>query len=180
MSRLWLAALLLAASVLPARSDPPARRDGSHDFDFETAGTWRTHVKRLVKPLTGSTTWVEYDGTTVVRPLFGGRGNMVELDVKGPAGHIEGISVRLYNATSHQWSQTYASATGGVLNQPAVGEFRDGRGELYDQELYDGRMILVRAVWSNITPKSARFEQSFSDDGGKTWELNWIGVDTRS
>ncbi len=63
--------------------------------------------------------------------------------------------------------------------RPTVGEFKDGRGEFYDQEVFEGRVILVRNVWTNITADSCRFEQSFSDDGGKTWELNWIAVDTR-
>jgi hypothetical protein len=65
------------------------------------------------------------------------------------------------------------------LSQPTIGQFRNGRGEFYDQEPYNGRMILVRQVWSGITADSGRFEQSFSDDGGKTWELNWVAVDTR-
>src|SRR5215216_1709596 len=78
-------------------------RDGQHDFDFEI-GTWKTHLKRLVRPLTGSTTWVEYEGTTVVRKVWNGRANLVELDVGGPAGRIEGLSLRLYNPESRQWS----------------------------------------------------------------------------
>ena len=63
------------------------RRDGQHDFDFEI-GTWKTHLRRLLNPLTGSTTWVEYEGTTVVRKVWNGRANLVELAVDGPAGHI--------------------------------------------------------------------------------------------
>jgi hypothetical protein len=55
-----------------------------------------------------------------------------------------------------------------------VGEFNGNRGEFYDQEQYKGCAILVRYVWSNVSPKSARMEQSFSADGGKTWETNWI------
>ena len=44
---------------------------------------------------------------------------------------------------------------------------------------YNGRVILIRYLWSDITPNSAHFEQSFSDDGGKTWEVNWITDQTR-
>jgi hypothetical protein len=133
----------------------------------------------LQHPLTGSKTWVEYDGTSLIRKLLSGNANIVELDVKGPAGRIEGISVRLYNPQSHQWSLNYSSSSGGAFGPPTVGEFRDGRGEFYDQESFNDRMILVRNVFMNITPNQYRFEQSFSDDGGKTWELNWIAVDTR-
>ena len=155
-----------------------AEHDGRHDFDFEI-GTWKTHLRRLVHPLTGSTTWVEYKGTTVVRKVWNGQANLVELTADGPAGHIEALSLRLYNPQSHQWSLNFASSNSGTLSQPTIGEFRNGRGEFYDQEAVNGRAIYVRFVISDITPESCHFEQSFSDDGGKTWEVNWIATDTR-
>ena len=162
------------ASPQPALTD----RDGRHDFDFEF-GTWRTHLWRLQQPLSGSNTWVEYEGTTVVRKVWNGRANLVELEVDGPAGHIEGLNLRLYNPQSHQWSLNFASSIGGALGQPTIGEFKNGRGEFFDQELFNGRAILVRFVISDIKPDSCRFEQSFSEDGGKTWEVNWIAIDQR-
>jgi hypothetical protein len=155
-----------------------AARDGQHDFDFEI-GTWKTHLLRRLHPLTGSTTWAEYDGTTVVRKVWNGLANLVELEVAGPAGHLEGLSLRLYNPQSHQWSLNFSNSGSGTLSQPTIGQFKDGRGEFFDQELFDGRAILVRFVISNITPNSCRFEQAFSDDGGTTWEVNWIATDTR-
>jgi hypothetical protein len=156
----------------------PTERDGQHDFDFEI-GTWKTHLSRLQHPLTGSTTWIEYEGTTVVRKVWNSRANLVELEVDGPAGHIEGLSLRLYNPQSHQWSLNFANSNGGTLSQPTVGEFKNGRGEFFDEETLNGRAIYVRFVISKITPNSCRFEQSFSDDGGKTWEVNWVATDTR-
>jgi hypothetical protein len=156
----------------------PAPRDGQHDFDFEI-GTWKTHLSRLLHPLSGSTTWVEYDGTSVVRKVWNGRANLLELEADGPAGHFEGLSLRLYNPQSRQWSLNFARSNAGTLSQPMIGEFKNGRGEFYDQEMLDGRAILVRFIISDITPKSAHFEQAFSDDGGKTWEVNWIATDTR-
>jgi hypothetical protein len=154
------------------------RRDGQHDFDSEI-GTWKTHVSRLLHPLTGSTTWVEYDGTTVVRKMWNGRANLVELEADSPAGHFEGLNLRLYNPQSHQWSLNFANSKGGSLSQPTIGEFKNGHGEFFDQETLDGRVILVRFVVSDITPSSCRFEQAFSDDGGKSWEINWVATDTR-
>jgi hypothetical protein len=153
-------------------------RDGSRDFDFEI-GNWRTHIRRLVKPLSGSKEWAEYDGTSVVKKIWDGRANLVELKVDGPAGHIEGISLRLYMPQARQWSLNFAGRGSGSLGVPTVGEFRNGRGEFFDQEEFGGRMILVRNVWSDITADAGRFEQSFSDDGGKTWEVNWVAKDTR-
>ncbi len=154
------------------------RRNGQHDFDFEI-GSWKTHVSRLLHPLTGSTTWVEYDGTTVVRKVWNGGANLVELEANSSAGHFEGLNLRLYNPQSHQWSLNFANSKVGSLSQPTIGEFKNGRGEFFDQETLDGRAILVRFVISDITPNSCRFEQAFSDDGGKTWEINWIATDTR-
>ena len=153
-------------------------RDGQHDFDFEI-GTWKTHLRRRLHPLTGSNTWVEYEGTTVVRKVWNGRANLIELVADGPAGHFEGLNLRLYNPEAHQWSLNFANANAGTLSQPTIGEFKDSRGEFFDQETLNGRAILVRFVISDITPNSCRFEQSFSDDGGKTWEVNWIATDTR-
>ncbi|PWT89881.1 MAG: hypothetical protein C5B54_08200 [Acidobacteria bacterium] len=154
------------------------QRDGSHDFDFEI-GTWKTHVKRLVHPLTGSTSWVEYDGTTIVRKVWNGRANLVELEADGPAGHFQGLSLRLYNPESHQWSLNFSNSAVGTMSTPTVGEFKNGRGEFYDQETLNDRAIFVRFLISDINPNSVHFEQAFSDDGGKNWEVNWIATDTR-
>ena len=195
-SHLWTWILLLGSSALALATAPghanaqanttrpptvqqtPAPRDGQADFDFEI-GTWKTHLRRLLEPLTGSTTWAEYDGTTVVRKVWNGRANLVELDDTGPAGHIEALSLRLYNPQSRQWSLNFANAAAGTMATPTIGEFKNGRGEFYDQETFNGRAILVRFLILPISADSIRFEQSFSDDGGKSWELNWVAVDTR-
>lgn len=178
-SFLLLSGLAAALLSLPAQAQDAARRDGQRDFDFEI-GSWNTRLTRLQNPLSGSTTWVEYTGTTVVRKVWEGRANLVELDVSGPAGRIEGLSLRLYNPESRQWSLNFANVRGGTLAEPSIGEFRNGRGEFYSQEEFNGRTILVRFVISAITPDSCRFEQAFSDDGGRSWEVNWIAVDTRA
>jgi hypothetical protein len=156
----------------------PSQRDGQHDFDFEI-GTWKTHLKRLAHPLTGSTTWVEFDGTTVVRKIWDGRANLVELEADGPQGHFQGLNLRLYRPQAHQWSLNFANSSDGIISQPTVGEFNNGRGEFYDQETVNGRAVLVRFVISDATSNACHFEQAFSIDGGQTWEVNWIADDTR-
>jgi len=154
-----------------------AAHDGVHDFDFEL-GTWKTQLSRLVHPLSGSKEWVEYTGTSVARKVWGGRANLLELEVDGPAGHIEGLSLRLYDPESHQWSLNFANGKNGQLTEPVYGAFENGRGEFYGKDSLNGRAIFVRFVISDITPKSAHFEQAFSADGGKNWEVNWIATDT--
>lgn len=167
---------LVLAEAGAARAQTAEERDGQQDFDF-AIGVWKTQVSRLQQPLTGSTTWVDYEGTSAVRALWKGRANIVELNIGGPAGRIEGISLRLYNPRSRQWSIHYASSNGGAMSPPVVGEFRNGRGEFFGQETLDGRVILVKFIMTNIAPDTWRYEQSFSDDGGETWETNWIAVD---
>ncbi len=180
------AALALLAIPVSATGQPvesaaalPSERDGSRDFDFEL-GSWRTQLRRLRSPLSGSTEWVEYQGTSVVSGIMGGRANLVELSVEGPAGRIEGLSLRLYNPTTRQWSLNFASLRSGELSPPVVGAFSNGRGEFVGRDTWDGRPILVRFVISDISENSARFEQAFSADNGATWEVNWIAVDTRT
>ena len=179
-----LAMLALACATFPARSiaaepaPPAAARDGQHDFDSHI-GTWNTKLRRLKQPLSGSSTWLEYEGKSVVRKVWDGRANLVELTADGAAGHIEALSLRLYNPKSHQWSLNFANAASGTMAEPTIGEFRGGRGEFHNQEDYDGRAILVRFVVLPVDADTIRFEQSFSNDGGKTWELNWVATDTR-
>ena len=184
-----LASLLPSATALAqtasAGPTPPAMqaatpRDGQHDFDFEI-GTWKVHLKKLQHPLTGSTTWIEFDGSIAARAVWDGRANFDEFQADSPSGHIEGLTLRLYNPQSRQWNLYWANPKDGTFSgPPQVGEFKNGIGEFYCQDTYNGRMILIRYVWSAITPNSAHFEQSFSTDGGKTWEVNWITDQTRT
>ena len=165
-----------AGTAAPARFEPPAVHDGLHDFDF-VIGDWQVHLKKLLNPLTGSTNWVEYTGTSKMRKILDGRGNLEEFEVDSPANHlhIQAQTLRLYNPDSHQWSIYLVYADKGVLSlPPVVGQFTDGLGEFYDQEEFGGRSILVRYQWFNVSPVAARMEQSFSPDGGKSWEVNWI------
>src|ERR1044072_8113128 len=166
--------LLILFIALPAF----AQSDGQHDFDFEI-GTWKTQLRRLQRPLSGTTNWLEDDGTTGGRKVLEGRAKLVELKVNGPAGRLEGLSLRLYNPQTRKWSLNFANISNGELTIPSVGEFKDGRGEFYNDDTYNGRAITVKFVIIKITDDQYRFEQSFSDDGGKTWELNWIATDTR-
>jgi hypothetical protein len=163
---IFLAACLLLPAELLAQG-------GEHDFDFNI-GVWRTHVTRLEQPLSGAKRWLDYQGTAAVRKVWGGRASLFELDVQGPAGRIEGMGLRLYDPRSQQWNLNWASATDGALTAPMIGRFKQGRGEFFDHELLNGRGILARNSFSDITSTTARFEQAFSADGGRSWEPNWV------
>lgn len=155
-----------------------AERDGQHDFD-PLIGNWKFHVKRIVDPLTGSKTWTESEGRGGCFKIWDGRAQMDTIELDGPSGHIEGLTLRTYDPQSHQWRLYWANSKNGKLDPPQVGEFKNGRGEFFAQDTIDGKTILIRYVWTNMTTNSPHFEQSFSDDGGKTWEVNWITDQTR-
>jgi hypothetical protein len=162
---------------------PPAAvpdRDGQHDFDWEI-GNWTTNVRVRTNPLSGEPPkWAQYQGTSVVRSLLGGRANFVELSVQSSASRIEGGSLRLYNPKARQWSLNYANLRNGMLTAPVYGGFDGrGRGVFYGQDMLDGRAILIRFVVIQVSGKEARFEQAYSADGGASWENNWIAVDTK-
>lgn len=172
--------VFLAAAGLSAQAaaQDPGARDGQHDFDFDL-GKWKTHSSRLLHPLTGLSDWVQMDGFTVVKPIWGGRANLAEYKAIGPAGQVELLSLRWYDAAANQWYLDFATPNVGTLGIPGVGAFKDGRGEFYDQEIIGGRTILVRfSIWG-ITPTTAQSEQAFSADGGRSWEVNWVNRYTR-
>ncbi|WP_171093955.1 hypothetical protein [Usitatibacter rugosus] len=157
---------------------PLAALAAPNDFDFEF-GDWKAHLKRRLDPLTGSDKWVEYRGTSIVRKVWGGKANLGEIELEGAAGRIQGLSLRVHNPTTGQWSISFSNSAGGTIGTPMIGGFKDGRGEFYNQETFRDRAIFVRFVFSGITEKAFRLEQAFSDDGGKNWEANWIATFTR-
>lgn len=174
--RLLIATATLLCAATTAHAQPAPPHDGAHDFDF-VIGDWKAHVKRLPDRLVGSTTWLEYDGTSRHKKLLDSNANFEEFEVwgKDKAQHLKGQTLRLYDPEAHQWSIYLLDLDKGKLPMPPViGQFTGKRGEFYDQELYKGRAILVRYQWSDVSPKSAHMEQAFSADGGKTWEVNWI------
>jgi|SRR5579885_1591005 len=168
--------LALAAGPVLADTVPTllTSHEGQHDFDFNL-GTWHTHIRYLQHPLSNHESWTSFDGTVVVHPLWGGQGEYEEIEADGPVGHFEGLTLFLYDKQAQQWSQYFANSDQGILEAPVIGAFKDGRGDFYGQDNVDGRTILVRMRWEDITPTSHHVEQSFSADGGKTWEANFIG-----
>jgi len=149
--------------------------DGAHDFDF-LIGDWKAHVRRLPDRLVGSNTWIEYDGISNHKKILDTNSNFEQFEVwsADKKNHIKGQTMRLYNPASHQWSIYLVDADKGTLDIPPVtGQFTGKRGEFYDQENWKGRMIIVRYVWQDLGPHAAHMDQSFSPDGGKTWEVNW-------
>jgi hypothetical protein len=187
LERLTSAASLANEAVTILELEPTSRsRLGgqsrpavSHDFDF-LHGSWTVHNRYLKGRLRGSTEWIEFEGQSELLPLLKGLGHLEKYSAVRDGQSIEGVTLRLFNPATGEWSLHWADTVrAGVLLPPMVGRFRDGVGEFFGDEELDGRKVLCRFRWSLNSSGSPRWEQAFSDDGGTTWETNWIMTLTR-
>ena len=163
----------LALPLHSQTSNNPAnlpQRDGSHDFDF-LIGDWKAHVRRLPDRLNNSNAWVEYDGISNHHKLLDSNANFEQFEVTSTDKklHIKAQTLRLYNPETRQWSIYLVDLDNGTLDAPpVVGAFTGKRGEFFHQETLKGRTILVRYVWLDLSPKSARMEQSYRRRASRT------------
>jgi hypothetical protein len=183
LPRLLAAALAttLAAALPPAAyaaDAAPAHRDGAHDFDFDL-GVWKTDIVRRLHPLDPASETLQMTGIVTVRPVWSGRAQLEEIEVDGPAGHWQAMTAFLYDPRAGQWSMNFASSASGRMNAPMVGGWEGGRAELLATDTLDGRAVLVRGVWSDLTPTSHTYQESFSADGGRTWVVSFTAHKTR-
>ena len=171
------------ARALRAPDDAPTMRsgpgEGERAFDF-LIGEWTVKHRRRTQILKGSEAWTEFDGSLVARKIWDGRGHIDEFRGNAPTGLIQGMSVRLYDPASNQWRDYFTNDAKRILDPPVVGAFKNGRAEFFSHELFDGRSIFVRQLWTSQSPTACRWEQAFSADGGQTWETNWIMDLTRT
>jgi hypothetical protein len=142
-----------------------------NDFDF-LVGEWDVASWVLRRRLAGDDEWEAFPGTSRCLRLFDGAANLDEFTF--PTKGVFGLTLRTYDPARAEWSLYWVSSTDGLLQPPVVGRFRNGRGVFYGNDVYDGAEIRVRYIWSEITSRSARWEQAFSGDDGATWEINWI------
>lgn len=163
------------APSTPASSAPA--RDGSHDFDF-WFGRWHVGNERLKQRLANSTDWERFEATMECRPILDGLGNIDDF-VTGWSGGYVGMTLRLYDVARREWSLYWSSNRTGVLEPPVVGHFENGVGTFFGRDVHEGKPVLVRFLWSQISRDGALWQQAFSVDEGKTWETNWIMHMTR-
>jgi len=147
---------------------------GLHDFDF-LVGSWQVHHRRLKERLANNHEWVEFDGTCNNLALMGGWANVDDNVLRMPEGEYRGVGLRSYDPKTGQWAIWWLDSRNpfGDLDPPVKGRFENGVGTFYADDTLRGKTVRVRFTWSNITPTSAHWEQAFSPDGGKTWEVNW-------
>ncbi|POX48219.1 hypothetical protein [Streptomyces sp. Ru72] len=141
------------------------------DFDF-LHGEWQVLNRRRTDFLDPGSGWEEFTATSRCRPLFDGAANVDEIDM--PHLGSKGLTLRLFDRETEQWSLNWSSSTSGKLFPPVIGQFDGGRGEFHGDDEHDGKDVRVRFVWSGVSPTAARWEQAFSVDGGETWVTNWV------
>jgi hypothetical protein len=174
MRALWAGGLIvMGALALTTEGAAMTKRDGVHDFDF-WMGSWKVHNRRLRERLKGSTEWEEFEATVRAHPVLGGVGNE-DVYRSEFAGGFTGASFRFYDKATGQWSIYWADSRRGVLDPPVVGSFQGDVGTFEGPDHLEGRPIRVRFIWSRVSTAAPRWEQAFSEDGGKTWETNWAG-----
>lgn len=162
---------------MPSNAAVPAR-DGSHDFDFDV-GIWRTEIVRRLDPFSNSEATVKLTGTVTVRSVWSGKAQVEEIIADGPKGRWEGMTVFLYDPETRQWSMNFANSSVGKITSPMIGSFEGGRGELLGSDIVDGVRIRVRAVWSDFTPTSHKYEEYYSSDDGRSWHLAFTARKTK-
>jgi hypothetical protein len=174
-----MAAFTRGGSVLGESTFTQQEQDGRADFDF-FIGSWKFRNRCLREWLRGSTSWEEFEGKSVARKILGGLGHIEEVTLERASGMTEELVVRLFDPETHQWSVYEADNTNGFDPRPVIAAFKDGRIEGYSHMPWEGKYILRRVIWSEITATSFHWEQAFSADGGATWETNWIADFVRS
>ena len=151
--------------------------DGRRDFDF-LMGRWKVANRKLRERLKGSADWEEFEATSVARVLLNGLGNEDEFRI-GDGSDFVGMSFRFFNPATGRWSIYWADSRRGTLEPPVVGSFSGSTGTFFGDDVFEGRPIRVRFIWSRVDTGNPRWEQAFSADDGETWETNWVMEMTR-
>jgi len=176
---LMIAAPLITAQARAALDSPAptANLAGVHDFDF-LFGDWKVH-HRFLKA--GTTTWAEFEGTSSTRPIMGGAGNVEDNVLHRPGATYRAAAFRAYDPATGQWAMWWCDGRmpHGPIDPPVKGGFEQGVGRFYSDDTVDGQPRRTRYLWKQLTADSARWEQAFSKDAGKTWETNWTMDFTR-
>jgi hypothetical protein len=151
----------------------------ARDFDF-WPGEWHVRNRRLRARLAGSEEWEEFEATSTARLLLDGLGNEDEFRTDHAGGFI-GMSFRFFDPETKLWTIYWAdSRRPGTLDPPLVGSFSGDVGVFHGDDEWAGRPVRIRFIWSGMTTPTPRWEQAFSDDGGETWETNWVMEFTRA
>jgi hypothetical protein len=145
----------------------------SRDFDFQI-GAWRVRHRRLKQRLVDCAEWEEFNGTSEMRTILGGSGNVEDNVIEFPSGTYKAIALRSYDARSQSWAIWWlASNDPHRLDVPVIGRFENREGSFFSDDVLRGAPIRVRFLWLRTDTQTPRWEQAMSADGGQSWETNW-------
>jgi hypothetical protein len=146
-----------------------------NDFDF-FVGKWKIHNRRLKTRLNNCTEWTEFDATVEMHKIFSnsvGNTDYALLDAFDGKPSYEGFTIRLFNPKTKLWSIYWAASNTGTMELPNVGSFKDGVGDFFTKDTYNGKKIIALLRWDVRDKNNFKWSQAFSADNGKTWEWNW-------
>lgn len=168
-----------------ADSSAPTGKSGdtaahAHDWDW-LVGNWNVRHRRLKERLVGDTQWEEFAGRSALWPTLGGLGTIDDNVVELPAGTHRGLTLRAYDPATNQWSIWWIDGrVPGEIDVPVRGSFERGIGTFLGRAEFKGRPIVMRFRWQDTRSARPWWEQAFSADEGKTWEVNWRNWFTRT
>lgn len=160
----------------------PSATSTKHDFDF-LAGAWTMDNRRLKCRLNGCTEWIEYKSSDQNGgPILNGIANVdIYKTTYNQTGNspYEGLTLRLFDPATRLWSLYWVDSNIGRLDPPVVGSFEGDVGTFYCKDMFQGKKILVMFKWDKTDPDHPVWSQAFSEDNGKTWEMNMTNVSHR-
>ncbi len=145
---------------------------GINDFAFQT-GRWRVRHRKLAHRLSGADEWRAFEGACTAWEVMGGLGNVDDHLLEDPAGPYRAATTRRYDPAVDRWSIWWWDSRLSDVGPPVHGRFHAGVGTFFGADELEGLPILVRFIWSGITPQACRWSQAFSADEGSSWETNW-------
>ncbi len=153
--------------------------NGASDFDF-LFGDWRVAHRRLSRRLVGDNDWREFAGAMNARPILGGLANIDDNWLDLPGGAYRAASLRSFDPQTNQWAIWWLDHRHPhSLDVPVLGRFECGVGAFFADDVFEGRPIRIRFLWTRTDSPSPQWEQAFSADGGASYETNWIMQFTR-
>lgn len=171
-----------ALSMSPFALAQPKSPQSAHAHDWDwLVGQWDVSHRRLKDRLAGSSEWQEFSGKSALWLTMGGLGTIDDNSVELPGGAYRGMSIRAFDPESGKWSIWWLDGRNPTrIDPPVLGRFHGDTGTFFGRDTFKGRPIVVRFQWNEVHGQRPWWEQAFSMDEGKSWEVNWRNYFTRT
>ena len=130
--------------------------------------------RRLRERLVSCDDWEEFDGTSEMRTVLGGNGNVEDNLLHISTGTYRAIAIRSFDPIKKCWAIWWLDGREPhALDIPVIGTFENATGSFYANITHESDPAQLRFLWLTANRTAPRWEQAMSIDGGKTWETNW-------